>query len=152
MTSRSYCLNFAFLNFNLRNGTLILQIQIFGGHLYSGYIYDGMTCVKDIVRFSKMSLNEATIYYGEDQELFIELKGYLPQYIIKNIMFSLQVFMDFALKRAKRMIVIIPISDKRLQFLFHVLSNRKWDFRLHTLVMNQSSNDTQYWVIFLEGR
>lgn len=31
------------------------------------WVYDGMMCVKDIVRFSNMSLKEAVIYYGEDQ-------------------------------------------------------------------------------------
>jgi hypothetical protein len=31
------------------------------------WVYDGMMCVKDIVRFSNMSLKEAELYYGEDQ-------------------------------------------------------------------------------------
>ena len=31
------------------------------------WVYDGMMCVKDIVRFSGISLNEADIYCGEDQ-------------------------------------------------------------------------------------
>ena len=50
------------------------------------------------------------------------------------------------MERAKKMVVIFHILDTLLQFLFDVLSNRKWDFRLDTLAMNQSSNDTQYWV------
>ena len=31
------------------------------------WIFDGMMCVKDIDRFSNMSLVEANIYYGEEQ-------------------------------------------------------------------------------------
>jgi hypothetical protein len=31
------------------------------------WIYDGMMCVNDIVRFFNMSLKEAAIYCGEDQ-------------------------------------------------------------------------------------
>ncbi len=31
------------------------------------WIYDGMMCVKDIDRFSNMSLVEANIYWGEEQ-------------------------------------------------------------------------------------
>jgi hypothetical protein len=46
------------------------------------------------------------------------------------------------------MVVIFHILDIQLQFLFIVLSNRRWDFRLHTLFMSQSSNDTQYWVVY----
>ena len=35
------------------------------------WIYDGIMCVKEIVRCSNMSLKEAEIYYGEDQVLEI---------------------------------------------------------------------------------
>ena len=58
-----------------------------------------------------------------------------------------QLLKDFDPERAKKMIVIVHLSDKQLPLLFPVLSDRKWDFRLNTLAMNQSSNDTQYWVV-----
>ena len=38
---------------------------IWGSSIF--WIYDGMMCVKDIDRFSNMSLVEANIYYGEEQ-------------------------------------------------------------------------------------
>ena len=62
-------------------------------------------------------------------------------------MFLLQLLKDFKPERAKKMVVIFHISDKQLPCLFPVLSDRKWDFRLNTLAMNQSSNDTQYWIV-----
>ena len=66
---------------------------------------------------------------------------------IKKTCYVLQVLKDFALERAKNMVLIFHISDLQLQFLLNVLSNRKWVFKLHTLVMNQSSSDTQYWAV-----
>jgi hypothetical protein len=62
-------------------------------------------------------------------------------------MFVLQLLKDFASERAKKMVIIFHISDKQLKYLLSVLSDRNWNFRLHTLAMNQSSNDTQYWVV-----
>ena len=59
----------------------------------------------------------------------------------------LQVLKDFSLERAKKMVVIFHILHTQLQFIFNARSNRKWDFRLHTLDINHSSNDTQYWVV-----
>ncbi len=68
--------------------------------------------------------------------------------MISNIkMLLVQLIKDFALERAKKMVVVTHISDTQLQYLLIVLSDRKWDFRLHTLATNQSSYDTQYWVV-----
>ena len=45
--------------------TEITNSNIWGTSIF--WVYDGMMCVKDIVRFSNMSIKEAVLYYGEDQ-------------------------------------------------------------------------------------
>ena len=52
------------------------------------------------------------------------------------------------------MVVVIHISEMQLLFLLIVLSKRKWLYRLHTWVMDESPSiskkyptDTQYWVV-----
>ena len=55
--------------------------------------------------------------------------------------------------RAKKMALVIHILDQHLIHLFNVLSRKKWEYKLHTLVKDVGPSDgtffsdTEFWVV-----
>ncbi len=66
LKSESFFPNVAFQSLSFPTSAKRYLIRAFGVQQFLG-VYDGMMCVKDIVRYSNMAIKEASIYYGEEQ-------------------------------------------------------------------------------------